>query len=436
MFIALAIFALAYLGIASEKFPRHWIAVIGGLLLILFGVLSPSEAFTYINWETLGLLAGMFILVSILNEAGFFKWLAMRAVRKVNYHPTYLFIALVFLAAFLAMWMDSITVMLFMSVLTVQLCHLLKLDPIPLIIAQVCAANTGGAATLVGDPPNVILGTSLGFNFADFAANTGPISVIGVIVLMGVFYFINRKQLRDAHTALTDDVVREIEALHNDPLHMQLTRIGLIGFGIAVFLLITHHGLADAFHIHINAAMCALIPAAFAVLALPGLDRGRVFHKVLRDDGQSLLFFAGLFVLIGGLEKVQVFEHLAEALTGLSGNHGGLVMALHWGPGLLSGIVDNVPMALAMSYVLEELAKHPEMPALALMVWSLALGLDIGGNLTPIGASANVVAYSYMEREYGHVGWKRWLLIAVPPTILIMVIASAMVMFKSYVGWY
>lgn len=436
MFIALAIFALAYVAIVSEKFPRHWVALIGGGLLIVFGVFSPIEALTYINWETLGLLSGMFILVSILHEAGFFKWLAMRAVRKVNYHPTYLFVALLLLAAVLAMFMDSITVMLFLSALTLQLCYLLKIDPIPFIIAEVCAANVGGAATLVGDPPNVILGTTLGFNFADFATNTGPISLVLIFVMLGIFYFINRKNLKDAQAALTDDVVRDIEAMHRDPLHASLTRIGLIGFGAAVFLLITHHWLTELTHLPINAAVSALIPALLAFLFLPRNDRGNVFRKLLREDSESILFFAGLFLLIGGLEKVQVFDMLAGTLAGMGENHNSLVMALHWGPGLLSGVFDNVPLALAMSYVLQELAAHPEMPALALMVWSLALGVDIGGNLTPIGASANVVAYSFMERNHGHIGWKRWLLLAVPPTLLAMVIASVMVMLKGQIGWY
>lgn len=437
MFIALVIFLLAYAAIAGEKFPRHWVAIIGGILLIVFGIISPVEAFVYINWETLGLLAGMFVLVSILNEAGFFTWLAMTTVRKVNYHPASLFVALLVLAAVLAMFMDSITVMLFLATLTLQLCRLLKVDPVPFIIAQVCAANTGGAATLVGDPPNVILGTALGFNFADFITHTGPISAMAALTLLGVFYFINRQKLRDAHEALTDDMVQEIEALHQDPLHIQLTRIGLIGFGVAVVLLIFHHWLSEVTHLPINTAVCAMIPAGIALIALHREDRQKVFHKLMKEDAQSLLFFAGLFVLIGGLEKARVFEFVAEGMASVtSGNPAGLVMALHWGSGLASGIVDNVPLALAMSYVLKDLAAMPGMPALALMVWSLALGIDIGGNLTPIGASANVVAYTTMERYHGPVGWKRWIIIAVPPTILAMVMASVLVLLKHHYGWY
>jgi Na+/H+ antiporter NhaD/arsenite permease-like protein len=142
-------------------------------------------------------------------------------------------------------------------------------------------------------------------------------------------------------------------------------------------------------------------------------------------------------MLIGGLEKVQLFEKLAGVMAAAaSSSPTALVMALHWVPGLLSGVVDNVPLALAMSYVLKDLAAMPGMPALALMVWSLALGVDIGGNLTPIGASANVVAYAYMEHNHGSIGWKRWLLLAVPPTILAMIIASLLVVLKGRFGWY
>lgn len=434
MFFTLAIFVLAYIAIASEKFPRHWVALLGGGLLIVSGILSPLEALSYINWETLGLLAGMFTLVSILQEAGFFTWLAMKSLKKVNYHPVALFVILIIFAAVMAMFMDSITVMLFLSALTLQLCRLLKLDPVPLVIAEVCAANTGGAATLVGDPPNVILGTTLGFNFADFITHTGPISAIAALLLLGMFYLTNRKSLMDAHDLLTDVTITEIEALHNEPMHAHLTRVGLIGFLAAVILLVLHVPLSGLTGFHINAAMAALVPAGLALSAMKNVDRKKT---VLKVDGESILFFAGLFVMIGGLEKIDIFKSMAQGLADVSTtNHSGLVMALHWIPGLVSGIVDNVPLALAMSYVLKDLAAIPGMPALGLMVWSLALGIDIGGNLTPIGASANVVAYSFMERNHGSIGWKRWLVVAVPPTVLIMVFTSLSVVLKGRIGWF
>lgn len=434
MWIALGVFAISYIAIASEKFPRHWVALIGGATLVLTGVLTFQEAFSYINWETLGLLAGMFILVAILTEAGFFSWMAITALKKVHFHPSYLFVILFVLATVMAMFMDSITVILFLASLTIQLCRLLKLDPIPLVIAEVCAANTGGAATLVGDPPNVILGTSLGFNFVDFITHTGPISAIAALMMMGLFYLSNRARLRKAHEALTQETIHEIEAMHNEPIHAHLTRVGLACFGLAVFLLVFHMPLSEVIGFHVSAAAAALIPAG---LALVILRPGHVKKVVLRVDSQSILFFAGLFVIIGGLEKVHVFESLANQLSQVTAiGHNGIVMALHWGPGLASGIVDNVPLALAMSYMLGSMDGQPGMPGLGMMVWALALGVDIGGNFTPIGASANVVAYSVVERDHGHIGWKRWVLVAGPPTLVGMMLASAMLLWKSNIGWY
>jgi len=434
MIFAVIVFILAYVAIASEKFPRHWVALLGGALFILFGILTPSEALSYISWETLGLVAGMFTLVAILVQAGFFTWLAMTSLRKVNYHPVPLFIILILLAAFLAAFMDSITVMLFLAALTLQLCVLLKIDPIPLVIAEVCAANTGGSATLVGDPPNVILGTTLGFNFSDFATNTGPIAIIGALILTFYFYWTNRQKLKNAHIAMTPEMIEKIDELQSEPLHVHLTRVGLTGFIMAVVLLIFHIPLSNLTGLPINAAVAALIPAGIALIALRDNQRKKILLNV---DGESILFFAGLFMMIGGLEKVQLFETLAEDLAfATASNTNNLLLALHWGPGLASGILDNVPLALAMTFVLKDLAAIPGMPALSMMVWSLAMGVDVGGNLTPIGASANVVAYSYMEHNHGSIGWKRWLIIAVPPTLLVMIISSIILLYKSHIGWY
>jgi Na+/H+ antiporter NhaD/arsenite permease-like protein len=433
MWIAILVFLISYIAISTEKFPRHWVALLGGSILILTGVLSFDEALSYINWETLGLLAGMFVLVTILSEAGFFHWLAMSILRKVHFHPGYLFVILVLLAAFLAMFMDSITVMLFLSALTLQLCGLLKLNPVPLVIAEVCAANTGGAATLVGDPPNVILGTTLGFSFSDFAMNTGPIAIAAALTLLFIFYLGNRHSLKAAQAALTPEMIQKIEEIPT-PLHRHALRVGLTGFLMAVFLLVFHLPLSKLSGLPINSAVAAMIPAGIAMIALRDSQLKKIILKV---DGESILFFAGLFLLIGGLEKVQLFELLADQLVVLA-SYGTnfFILMMHWAPGLMSGIIDNVPLALAMSFVLKDLAMQPGIPPLAMMVWALALGVDIGGNLTPIGASANVVAYAFLERHHGKVGWGRWLIIAVPPTLLVMILVSGLLLIKSANGWY
>lgn len=434
MWIAILVFIISYVAISTEKFPRHWVATLGGSFLLLTGVLSPDEALSYINWETLGLLAGMFTLVGILSEGGFFHWLSMTILRKVNFHPTYLFVILVMMAAILAMFMDSITVMLFLSALTFQLCRLLKLDPVPLIIAEVCAANTGGSGTLVGDPPNVILGTTLGFSFSDFVVHTGPMAIISSLFLLGLFYLQNRKSLVNARQSLTLETISEIEKLHHEPLHAHLTQVGLTGFIMAVVLLVFHVPLTHLSGLPINAAVAALVPASLSMIALRD---NRIKKIILLVDGESILFFGGLFLLIGGLEKVKIFEIMAEQMSAIATSDTFVfITVLQWVPGLISGVVDNVPLALAMSYVLKDLSAMPGVPALSLMVWSLAMGVDVGGNLTPIGASANVVAYGFLEHNHGKVGWGRWLLYSAPATILAMVLITGMLYVKSITGWY
>jgi Na+/H+ antiporter NhaD/arsenite permease-like protein len=228
-------------------------------------------------------------------------------------------------------------------------------------------------------------------------------------------------------------MIDAIDELHSEPLHAHLTRVGLTGFSMAVAMLIFHLPLSKLTGLPINAAVAALIPAGIALIALRDDQRKKILVKV---DGESILFFAGLFMMIGGLEKVHLFETLAEDLAAAASDPNALIAALHWGPGLASGILDNVPLALAMTYVLKDLAAIPGTPALGMMVWSLALGVDMGGNLTPIGASANVVAYSYMEHNHGSIGWKRWLLIAVPPTILAMILVTILLIYKNHIGWF
>lgn len=432
MILAITVFLVTYIVIATEKFPRPVVALLGGVILVALNVFDLKEAFGFVDWETMGLLFGMFLLVEMLKEAGFFNWMANTVARKLRYEPIAIFVAFPVLAGVMSAFMDSITVMLFLSALTVRLATLINIDPVPMIVAEVCCANAGGASTLVGDPPNVILGTVLGFNFMDFVIHTGPIAMLSVAVIVIVFYYTNRKMLSQAKASM-GEVALAVATPTDDDLHPRLMPIGLIAFGVAIVLLVLHSAIPENAPIHISAATAALLPAFAAVI----IGRKDTHDMVKKIDIESLLFFIGLFIMVGALEKTGVIKALASGIATIGiGNTPVLLMLLHWGSGLTSGLVDNIPMALAMAYVLKDLAHMVGAPALAIMTWALALGIDIGGNITPVGASANVVAYVFMERNVGKVGWGRWIKLAAPPTLLAMVLCSVFILIKSAIGWY
>lgn len=431
MTVAVAIFSVTYLTLISERIPRHWVALSGALSLTVFGVMSMEEAIVSISWETMGLLFGMFCILAVLSEAGVFRQLALTTAKAVDYQPIRLFIIFPLLAAGLAAFMDSITVLLFLASLTIQIGKLLDMDVVPLVIAEVCAANLGGAATLVGDPPNVILGTMLGFGFNDFALHTGPIALIGVVITVLYFLAVNYKRLK-AIPPLAPHQRERIESSEGIT-DVHLARLGTGALIIAVLLLITH-GLAHRYlGVDISVAGAALLPA-LVLLMLGGKHMNFVLQKI---DWESLLFFGGLFVIIGGLEKTGAIHRLTQLMVSkVQGNPTMLLSGMIWGSGFISAIIDNVPFALTMAYVLRDMATMVGVPALSIMVWALAIGVDAGGSMTPIGASANVVAYSAMEKAKLKVGWGRWLSMAVPATMIALTAANGIILLMHKIGWY
>ncbi len=431
MTIAVAIFSVTYLTLISERLPRHWVALSGALSLTVFGVMSLEEAVASVSWETMGLLFGMFSILTVLAEAGVFRQLALTTAKVVDYRPIRLYIIFPVLAAGLAAFMDSITVLLFLASLTIQLGELLEMDVVPLVIAEVCAANLGGAATLVGDPPNVILGTMLGFGFNDFVLHTGPIALAGVIVTVLFFLLVNYRRLR----AIPPLAAHQRERIESSEgiTDARLAKLGIGALLTAVVLLITHNLLKRYLGVDISVAGAALLPA-LVLLMLGGKKTDFVLQKI---DWESLLFFGGLFVIIGGLEKTGAIRSLTTMLvSSVRDNPRLLLSGMVWGSGFISAIIDNVPFALTMAYVLKEMTTMVGVPALSIMVWALAMGVDAGGSMTPIGASANVVAYSAMEKGKLKVGWGRWLSLAVPATVIALAVANGMVLLMYKIGWH
>jgi Na+/H+ antiporter NhaD/arsenite permease-like protein len=327
MVVALSVFVTCYIAIATERFPRQAIALLGATALVLIGVFPIQEALSFVHWETIGLLFGMFVLIVCLAEAGFFDWLAYDLAERLRYRPTYIFVAFPLLAAVMAAVMDSVTVILFLSALSVRLARICKIDPIVLVTVEVCAANAGGASTLIGNPPNVILGTMLQFSFNDFLVHLGPIAMISTLVIVFSFYLLYRPMLARAE--------REMRPLEFASLRLdgQITsprmfRWGLIGFCGAIFLLVTKDYLSALTGLGMTTATAAIIPALF-VMIVGGKETEHIIRKI---DIESLLFFMGLFIITGALEKTRLIAWLTERIFALGqSDQFGLVMLLQWG---------------------------------------------------------------------------------------------------------
>ena len=439
---ALVIFVLMFVLIVSDKVERHYVTLGCGAatLLVVFGILMRSpetiraslnlrsiltvgfwhssgaaEESIGINWATILFIAGMMIMVEGMALSGFFRWLCMRIAKLVHYKPVPLLISFMVMAFVLSMFIDSITVILFLAAVTVELAKLLKLDPIPMILSEIFCANLGGSATMCGDPPNIIIGTALHYSFFDFLKNTG-VMAFGCLLMVILYYtLVYRKEL-----------VKETvspETLKNLPDPAEAIRdkkqfvYSCVIFGIAVTLLITHGitGLTVAF-IGVLVAMLTLL--------LFHKEAGKILKKV---DYKTLLFFVGLFVVVSGLEATGVLEILAKFIGKISGGDMRIMIAIIlWISGIASAVVDNIPFAATMVPVIQALSSATGAD-LSTLAWALAMGTDVGGSATPIGASANVVGTSVAMKNGYAIGWHKYCKSAIPATILVVTLSMVMI---------
>ena len=363
-----------------------------------------------VNWQTIIFIGGMMTMVEGLGAVGFFRWICLYLAKMVRYRVIPILIIFMLLSGFLSMFIDSITVLLFLSMVTIELARLLKFDPIPMIIAEIFAANTGGAATMCGDPPNIIIGTSFGYTFTDFAINTGPVAWAGMLVALVGFYFAFRKILTSPKGANPHGSLERYPEPREAITNPRLFKINAGIFVLVVILLVTH---AE------TGLSVALIGCIAGVLTL--LAAGKEVPRVIRGvDWRTLLFFLGLFICVGGLEETRILKLLAERIGEIS--RGDLLPAMSlilWISAFASAIVDNIPFAATMVPVISNLSQTAGFP-LTTLAWTLALGTDIGGNATPIGASANVVGTAIAAREGYPVSWGRFCKYALPAMILVV----------------
>jgi Na+/H+ antiporter NhaD/arsenite permease-like protein len=442
--IAIAIFAILLIVLIIGKTPRYVPALIGAAVVILviflliqrnpqavwkvlnleqlgnwrFWVPGKEHIESYgINWQTIIFIGGMMVMIGGMEKVGFFRWICLLAARLVGCRVIPLLLSFMLISGFLSMFIDSITVLLFMARVTVELGRMLKFDPVPVIVAEIFAANTGGSATMSGDPPNIIIGTALGYTFTDFAANTGLIAWVCMIFTMAYYYFVFRKTLKQGTSP--SEMMKVCPAPAT-----AITKRGLFYVDTGIFILIVAMIVTHA-ESGLSVAAIGVIAAALTVLA----DFKDAKH-VFKADWQTLLFFIGLFICVGGLEETGVLDMIAKFIGDVSGGKIDIAMpAILWISSFASAIIDNIPFAATMVPVIKELSVLGTMslPALA---WALALGTDLGGNATPIGASANVVGTAVAQKEGYPISWGRFLKYALPPMLIVTAISHLMLLWR------
>ncbi len=392
--LVVAAFVGAYVLIATERIHRVAAALGGAAAMVLLGVVDAKVAFfseeTGVDWNVIFLLLGMMVIISVLKQTGVFDYLAIWSAKKAKGKPFAVLVMLVVITAVASALLDNVTTVLLIAPVTLLVCERLGLKPVPFLIAEALASNIGGAATLIGDPPNIIISTRSGLSFNDFVLNMGPI----IVVLMVVFVGLARIMFRHA---LDYDPDRVAELMALDEREVIRDRPLLVKSGVVLLAVMV--GFVSHSALHVEPSLVALLGAG-ALVALSKLEPPQFLEEV---EWATLVFFMGLFVMVGALVEVGIIEELGKKATeAVDGHYFVASTALLWGSAVLSGIVDNIPYVATMSPLVQDLVVAAPSPEQGnALWWSLALGADLGGNATAVGASANVVIIGIAARN-GH----------------------------------
>ena len=414
LILSILVFGLTYLGILMEKVHRTLIALIGAVAMICVGTwgsfYSSELAVEAVDYNTVILLFGMMVLVALFKETGFFEYVAIKAARAAGGRPWLLFVSLGLATTLISMILDNVTTIILMIPVTLSIADILGVSMIPFLIGEVMLSNIGGVATLVGDPPNILIGTAAGFSFTDFLVHLAPIVLLVWILAQGILLFFFRRTL----FTVPANAARLREMAPKDALtDPRSTRRLLIVLAVVVVVFFVHD------RIGLESGMVALLGATVGLLWL-WPDIKPVLQEVHWD---VLVFFIGLFVIVGGLEAAGALDIAANAMGSLTAH--GIALAalvLLWLAGIMSAIVDNVPFTIAMLPVLAALSAKGIYTAP--LWWALALGVGFGGNATPVGATSNVIAISVSEKTRSPIGAKLWLQHGIPIALASCVLAS------------
>ena len=414
--IAVTIFIIAYALIISEKVHRTIVGIVGAMLMIIFGILSQEVAIHHIDFNTLGLLIGMMTIVNITAETGLFNFLAIWAAQKVDANPTKLLLALATLTAVCSALLDNVTTVLLTVPVTFSITSQLKVDVKPFLMAQILASNIGGTATLVGDPPNIMIGSAVGLSFMDFIYNlTLPVIVIFIVTIL-ILKLLYGKSL---HT--TPELQAEVMK-HNPYKQIRdkvLVKKCLAVLAFTMSLFVAHSALG------LESATAALTGAGLLLLITYTRDEEMIAKVLSKVEWLAIFFFAGLFILVGGLVETGVIKMLAEeAIAITQGSVEATAVLILWMSAFASAFVDNIPFVATMIPLIKDMGAMG-LSNLEPMWWSLALGACLGGNGTLIGASANVVVASLAAQHGRQISFIGFMKVAFPCMILSIIISTA-----------
>ncbi len=409
--IVLSIFIITYVFIISEKIDRTIISFFGATMLILLGILSQEEALHFIDFNTIGLLIGMMIIVNVLKTTGIFQYIAIKTAKLAKGDPWRIIMFLCIVTAVLSAFLDNVTTVLLIAPVTLVITETLEVNPLPFLVPQIISSNVGGTGTLVGDPPNIMIGSISGLGFMDFILNTGPIALMILIVTIFIFKFIyGRKVTVDENLKAKLLLFDESKALKGKKLLIQSLSV--------LFLTIVGFSLHEA--IGLESASVALIGAS-TMLLLTRANIEVVLHEI---EWPTIFFFAFLFMLVGGLEKVGLIDMLAEKITETAETNFFLTALLMlWGSAIISSFLDNIPFVATMIPLISKMSVMTSIDVTPLW-WALSLGACLGGNGTLIGASANVIVAGILEKNKYKLSFIDYIKVGFPMMIISIIMAS------------
>ena len=413
--VAIVIFVIAYALIISEKVHRTIVGLFGAMLMILFGIIEQETAVHHIDFNTLGLLMGMMIIVNITSETGLFNFLAIWAAQKVKAQPIALLVVLSTITMVCSALLDNVTTVLLTVPITFSITSQLKVDVMPYLISQILSSNIGGTATLIGDPPNIMIGSAVGLDFMAFVENLTLISIIIFILVQFILIAIYRKGLH-TQPELQDKIMRL-------PAGAQITDHALLKKCLAViFLTITLFVLHGS--LGLESATVALSGAGLLLLLTATRDEGAIVKVLSKIEWPAIFFFGGLFILVGALVETGVIRMLAaEAIQATGGNVEATAILILWMSAIASAFIDNIPFVATLIPLIQDMGEMG-LTNLDPMWWSLALGACLGGNGTLIGASANVVVASMSAQRGRPISFLGFMKIAFPVMIFTIIISN------------